>query len=165
VDVAYLYYLPFAMAFTSGDKLHHRLVPLLLREDQSYVPADELKAALREIDTHFDALPDEVKALGVLRFAHFPPSHMDNVVTRLWDKHVRPDWREAAARQEAEVIEPREDGDERVAELTRELAEAEPAPERVLGSEEADYTVITRQVPVKKGKWRMVSKEIEEAGK
>jgi hypothetical protein len=35
--------------------------------------------------------------------------------------------------------------------------EARPA------SDAADYIVIRRQVPVRKGKWRMVSKEVEEA--
>ena len=31
-DMAYLYYLPFAMVFVSGDKLHERTVPLFLHE-------------------------------------------------------------------------------------------------------------------------------------
>jgi hypothetical protein len=32
-----------------------------------------------------------------------------------------------------------------------------------LGSGGLDYIVIRQQVPVRKGKWRMVSKEVEEA--
>jgi hypothetical protein len=35
VDIAYLYYLPFCMIFTSRDDLHVRAVPLFLRADQS----------------------------------------------------------------------------------------------------------------------------------
>jgi hypothetical protein len=31
------------------------------------------------------------------------------------------------------------------------------------GKESPDYVVIRRQVPVTKGKWRMVSKEVEDA--
>lgn len=166
-DMAYLYYLPFAMAFVSGDKLHRRTVPLFLRPDQSYVHADELKAALRELDQHYDLLPDEIKELGVLQFASYPPSDIDNVVTRLWDKHMRPDWREIAKGQEGNLGKPRDDaaGRETVAEIRGRLDHAQPVSEDEgrLGGDGPDYFVIRRQVPVKKGKWRMVSKEVEDA--
>ena len=35
-DMAYLYYLPFAMMFTSNDKLHRRTAPLFMRDDQIF---------------------------------------------------------------------------------------------------------------------------------
>jgi hypothetical protein len=166
-DMAYLYYLPFAMVFVSGDRLHRRTVPLLLREDQSYLHIDEFKQALRELDEHFNGLPEEIKQLGVLQFASYPPSDMDNAVTRLWDKHMRPDWREVARRQEAELGKPRDEdtGRETVAEVRRRFEEARPVTdqEASLAGAGPDYFVIRRQVPVKKGKWRMVSKEVEEA--
>lgn len=166
-DIAYLYYLPFAMVFTSGDKLHRRTAPLFLRPDQSYLEAAELKTALRELDEHFDRLPDEIKQLGVLQFASYPPSEMNNAVTQLWDKHMRPDWREIAKGQETELGKPRAEGAglDDVAEIRSRLDQA-----RALSEDEAhqaadapDYFVIRRQVPVQKGKWRMVSKEVEEA--
>ena len=47
VDIAYLYYLPFCMVFVSNDKLHKRVVPLFLRDDQSFIVGDDLKADLR----------------------------------------------------------------------------------------------------------------------
>jgi hypothetical protein len=170
-DMAYLYYLPFAMVFVSGDRLHRRTVPLSLRDDQSFVEAQELKAALREIDEHYDALPDEIKQLGVLQFASYPPSEMDNIVTRLWDKHMRPDWRDMAKQKEAQRDEAREEtvgqatGQASVAEMRERFEKARPVVDRTtgLGGEAPDYMIIRRQVPVKKGKWRMVSKEVEEA--
>lgn len=166
-DMAYLYYLPFAMAFVSGDKLHRRTAPLFLRPDQSYVEADELKAALRELDEHYDGLPDEIKQLGVLQFASFPPSNIDNPVTRLWDKHMRPDWREVAKRKEADRGKPRDEDRDRqtVAEIRGRLDKAQnlPEDEAHLRADEPQYVVIRRAVSVKKGKWRMVSKEVEEA--
>jgi hypothetical protein len=130
-DMAYLYYLPFGMVFVSGDRLHHRTVPLFLREDQSYVRADDLKQALREIDEHYDVLPEEIKELGVMQFASFPPYDLDNVVTQLWDKHMRPDWREIARCQEAERAKPREgDGSEtEVAGIRERLERAQPVTE------------------------------------
>ena len=50
-DMAYLYYLPFAMVFVSGDELHRRTVPLFLSEDQSYLDIEEMKAALASSTT------------------------------------------------------------------------------------------------------------------
>ena len=43
--------------------------------------------------------------------------------------------------------------------------EAQPVlgDEARLGLDAADYVVVRRQVPVTKGKWRMVSKEVEES--
>lgn len=167
VDMAYLYYLPFTMVFVSGDRLHRRTAPLFLTSEQSYVDSDEFKAALREIDDHQSQLPEEVKELGVLQFAGWPPSGLENRVTRLWDKHMRPDWREVAAEQEARRGEPRNGDRERttLADMKDRVESAQPVlPAEVPASgDEADYAIIARQVPVRKGKWRMVSQEVEEA--
>jgi hypothetical protein len=167
-DMAYLYYSPFANVFVSGDRLHQRTVPLFLADDQTYLSADELKQALRELDEHYDGLPDAIKEMGVLAFASYPPSKIDNAVTRLWDKHMRPDWREIANGNEAELGKPRdEDADrETVAELNRRIDAARPLSGHDTGfvEEGPDYILIRRWVPTKKGKWRMVSKEVEEAG-
>jgi hypothetical protein len=57
VDIAYLYYLPFCHVFVSRDNLHKRVVPLFLREDQSYVDGDELKTDLHKLDAYYSALP------------------------------------------------------------------------------------------------------------
>jgi hypothetical protein len=167
VDMAYLYYLPFAMAFVSGDKLHQRTVPLLHGTDQSYVPADELKAALAEIDSYYDGLPDEIKALGVMSFAAWPPSDMDNLVTRLFDEHMRKDWRDEAKRHEADLGKPRDAEADRatIEKLHAQMRQARPMTDQESRSAppEMDYGMIRRQVPVKKGEWRMVSKEVEDA--
>ena len=167
-DMAYLYYLPFAMVFVSGDRLHHRTVPLFLRRNQTYLRADELKAALRELDEHYVALPEEIKQLGVLALASYPPSDMQNAVTREWDKHMRRDWREIAEAREADRGKPRDEVADRetVAELNRRLDEAQPVPNEKasLGEGGPDYIVIRRQMPVTKGKWRLISKEVEDAG-
>lgn len=165
-DMAYLYYLPFAMVFASGDKLHRRTAPIFLRSEQTFLRADDLKAALHEIDEHYDQLPDETKELGVLKFAHFPPSEMDNAVTRLWDQHW-PEWREAAKEHETRLGQPRDEPRDRetVAEMRSRIEAAQPAvgDEARLDGDAADYVIIRRQVPVQKGKWRMVSKEVEES--
>ncbi len=166
-DLAYLYYLPFSQVFVSGDRLHTRTAAVFLRDDQSYVRADELKAGLRELDRHYDALPEETKALGVLQFVTFPPPELENVVTALWDRHMHPDWRKMADQKEQERARRRDEEKDAatVQEMRRRVDEAVPAQgdEAQLDSDAADYLIVRRQVPVQKGKWRMVSKEVAEA--
>lgn len=161
IDMAYLYYLPFSMVFVSGDKLHHKTAPLFLRENQSYVEAKELKAALRELDMHYDRLPEEIKARGVMRFARQPPAELDNTVTRLWDRHM-PRWRENADQPEsddAEAAKPVSDA----AEFRDRIERAQPVElDPAVDVEAADYFVIRRQIPVTKGKWRLLPEQLEE---
>ena len=92
VDLAYLYYLPFCRVFTSSDKLHERTVSLFMRDNQTFVRGDDLKADLAKLDAHYSALPDEVKASGLHRFASNPPDDTSFLVTRLWDLYM-PKWR------------------------------------------------------------------------
>jgi hypothetical protein len=66
IDIAYLYYLPFCMAFTSRDKLHERTAPLFLDPDQEFIRGDDLKADLANLDAHYSQLSDEEKLRGVL---------------------------------------------------------------------------------------------------
>ena len=167
VDMAYLYYLPFANAFTSNDNLHHRTAPLFLSKGQSYVPLKELKPALAEIEEQFSALPEAIQALGVFHFASYPPLEAESAVTRLWDTH-RPGWRERAKASEGDLgkLPDKEAGRQTIGEIQGRMKAAQAIPDEavLLGDQEHDYTVIQRRVPATKGKWRMVSKEIEEAG-
>lgn len=81
---------------------------------------------------------------------------------------MRPDWRDVAKVRESRLGQPRDEAAERqtVADLTQRLEQAEPmsqAEEAGLGANDHDYFVFQRRVPTTKGKWRMVSKEVEEA--
>lgn len=80
-DMAYLYYLPFCMVLTSRDNLLVRTAPLFLRADQSFVHGDDLKADLKRLDLHYDALPEEEKKKGVYHFAAYPPDDDSFLVT------------------------------------------------------------------------------------
>jgi len=155
------------MVFVSGDRLHKRTTPALPSRDQSYVPADDFKAALREMDAYYDTFPDEIKELGVLQFVSYPPSDLDNIVAQLWGKHMRSDWRDIAKQLETERSKPRDEGAARatVEDVKARVEQARPVanltPE--VGGSGPDYMVIRRSVPVRKGKWRMVSREVEQA--
>jgi len=88
-DIAYLYYLPFCMVFSSRDKLHAKLAPLFLRPDQSFVDGSALKADLKKLDEHYSALPADVKSQGIYSFAPYPPLEGSFLVTELWQKHMK----------------------------------------------------------------------------
>lgn len=162
VDIAYLYYLPFCMVFTSSDKLHAATVPLFLRPNQTFVPGVELKADLAALDRHYDALPDEAKQRGLYSFASRPPDETSFLVSRLWDKHMRPDWREALGEHPKDRDLER---DKAIMEhIKKEVAAAEqgPGPKNPpKDSDNADYLVIKRSVRMKKGKWNRFPPEVQ----
>ncbi len=151
VDMAYVYYLPFCMVFTSNDKLHAQVVPLFLRENQSFVQGTALKDDLGKLDAHYEALPSEVKARGVIGFAPHPPLDGDFLVSELWDKHMSPTWRE---RTDAPVVPHSPAGKQIAADIKRFVEEAEPldrgATER---GEKDDYLIVQRMVRRRMGKW------------
>src|SRR5262245_52504313 len=163
-DMAYLYYLPFSMLFTSGDKLHRRTAPLFLRPDQSFAEAMAFKAALKELDEYYDRLPDEVKALGVMVFAQVPPPDLKNFVVELWDKHARGDWR-AGVETPEQILARHAAVKESADEIRTKIETAQPVvEEEALRQRDPDYIVIRRQVPVRKGKWRLLPEEVEDSG-
>lgn len=152
IDLAYLYYLPFCMVFSSNDKLHSDLVPLFLRENQSYIRGIELKADLGKLDKHYDSFPDDIKNAGVLNFARYPPEDKSFLVTQLWDKHVSQKWREHKTSSRSIVDEGLDE--KIIGEIRRFENEATAIPEgRHVGIEEAGHIIFERKVRPKKGKW------------
>ncbi|HJP67259.1 MAG TPA: hypothetical protein VJ846_00030, partial [Sphingomicrobium sp.] len=74
VDISYLYYLPFADVFVSGDKLHRASAPLFMDERQRFAWGPDLKADLAELNAYFSALPEEEKKKGLFTLASKPPA-------------------------------------------------------------------------------------------
>lgn len=157
VDVAYLYYLPFCMVFASCDKLHARIVPLFLRNDQSFVDGHELKADLRRLDEHFARLPEEVRASGLFKFAGDPPDDNSFLVTRLWNKHFPPGWR-----QRRMLHEPlsKEASDALMEQINRLEKDGIPlAPSERVQPDAYDFAQVSRSIRAQKGKWVRVPPE------
>lgn len=163
-DIAYLYYLPFCMVFTSMDKLHARAVPLFLNADQRFVWGADMKAELRRLDDHFSGYPDDVKLSGVMAFAQRPPTEGTFMTSRLWDELLSPNWREPRRPTTGPDATPEDMA--RNAQLVRELnakiAESEPAGHDV-HIDSAEFVVVERQIPIRVGKWRLVSPEVEKS--
>ena len=95
IDIEYLKYLPFTFAFSSADKLHIDLWPYFARKDQVFLGREELRASLAEMISFYDNLSDEEKKHGSATYAQFPPVHLDNAITKAFDKAL-PDWRRDA---------------------------------------------------------------------
>jgi hypothetical protein len=162
IDIAYLYYLPFCMVFTSNDNLHAQTVPLFLRKDQVFIRGMELKADLHKLDEYYSRLPDDVKETGIMRFAQEPPADNEYLITGLWDRFL-PHWRKRHPIQMSEEVE------KRLVEHLRQLADAKADNiSKPINTQEANHLIIKRQVPAGKGKWRIVppsvvkSREAEE---
>jgi hypothetical protein len=92
IDIEYFDYLPFALIFSSNDKLHGEMYPALAEDWQIFMPFDELKTALRELADHYDAMTPEQKRHGSITYADYPPIETDNAITRAYDRFM-PRWR------------------------------------------------------------------------
>jgi hypothetical protein len=165
-DIAYLYYLPFCMVFTSRDNLLVRITPLFLRPDQSFVHGDELKTDLKKLDLHYEALPEERKKEGVYSFAAYPPDEDSYLVTRLWKKHMTPP---SIAQQHPSKFEGKtvyvppagSDPKEIIKALDDFEKNAVPLPaETPVAMDEAAIVQFTRFIRPKKGKWVRVPEPV-----
>jgi len=159
VDIAYLYYLPFAHILISNDNLHKRTAPLFMESDQMLLTGDELKPDLTRLDEYYDKLPQEVKDEGIIRFATYPPYDMETKISKLWDKYL-PIWRkhDQEDRSGPKIVE-------QDPELLKRLDRVETAPRytgRVVSSDEAESVTFSRTISTRKGKWRTVPKSVED---
>jgi len=93
VDIGYLFYLPFSMVFISSDRLHERLAPLFMRNDQEFVWGKDLKTDLAKLNKYYSELPNSIKEKGIMSFASGSPREGEFLITRLWDIYLS-SWRE-----------------------------------------------------------------------
>jgi hypothetical protein len=156
VDLAYLYYLPFCMVFTSSDRLHARLAPLFLRNDQSFVSGQELKADLGRLQDRYAALPDDVKMRGLFHFAPGPPRDDAFLVTRLWNKHL-PGWQH---KRDTHVRLNKDEQTALVREINRIDTDSTPLlTEEQLTPDTVEFVHIKRSIKAMKGDWLRVPPE------
>lgn len=158
IDVAYLYYLPFCKVFTSSDKLHKLLVPLFLRDDQSFVSGEDLKNDLRELDAHYSAMSDADKARGVYFFASVPPPDTRFLTTRMWDKYMSSTWRDLAELSRQHNPVPNDQFMTHIDNLVSK-AKTEGVDVPPHGTESSTM-VIKRMVSAKRGKWSRFPPEV-----
>lgn len=155
-DIAYLFYLPFCMVFTSNDHLHVKTAPLFLRRDQAFVLGTDIKADLRKLDAYFSAQPAEVLDRGVMCF-DLPFD--DGYLTVRLRRRFLPGWR--PHRPEDVKVAPAKE-----AVLVREFRAAEASPAIPdIDMANADFVIMKRVFPETLGKWRIISHDVAERGR
>lgn len=164
IDIAYLYYLPFCQVFASTDKLHRRIVPLFLEDDQEFVFGDDLKSDFRKINDYFMSQPEEIKRRGVYKFAIYPPYDIETLVGKLHDRFLKP-WRESAKTQLQDALIPTKKNTELLESLKSKQESKTPYLGSPISSDEADSMVLTRKIPANRGDWMLFPPEVIEAAK
>ena len=153
IDIAYLYYLPFAMIFASNDNLHRRTVPLFLRSDQLFIAGDDLKRDLQALDAYYSALPAEHLEQGLFRFAE-PPDDDRFLTTRIYRKFgFRVGQSVSLTAKQNETISAD------VLAMTREMETEVRNPTSKVAWHEANdpkNVTIERKLWLKRGKWRVM---------
>lgn len=158
IDLAYLFYLPFCNVFTSSDKIHRRCTPLFLREDQQFVWGFELKDDLKQLNKHYNKLPQLEKEKGLYAIAGNPPKEGNFLVSNLWDRFF-PNWR-----KEADISMPHSKNlTNTVVGQTEEFTKAKTLnPEEVdFDVQSPDSTIVTRKVKQKRGEWWQLPKGLK----
>lgn len=157
-DVSYLFYLPFCMIFISNDKLHQRIVPLLLSKDQEFVLGQEFKNDLSNLDELYSSLPESEKEIGLFHLAATPPNDDSFLSTRIWKKFGADVTRTSRPRTQTE-------GDRKLVEQLKRFATSSGDSLNLPLSEEEhanlDQMAIQRDVPLRRGKWRFMPPGVE----
>ena len=158
LDIAYLYYLPFCMVFVSSDRLHRKCAPLFLRKNQSFIWGPELKSALSVLDQHYSALPESDTKKGVMHFASYPPTEIDSIISREWDRHLH-GWRECAKQPPMEL-----DSNPEAVKKLRQLIDAPSLQPNAVDFDPKDinFMSIRRDVNPTKGKWGQLPHDLED---
>lgn len=156
VDIAYLFYLPFCMAFVSSDRLHRRCAPLFLRHDQEFIWGFDLKQDLARLDSYYAQQPASAKEKGIMSLAGVPPKDGDFLVAMIWDR-LFPNWRQSSeTRPDKQPL-----NRTKVLEYVEQFVNAPTVTSNDihLDQREVDMLAVKRRVRRKKGSWLQVPKD------
>lgn len=160
IDLMYLFYLPFCMIFISNDKFHEKYAPIFLSNDQEFVWGNDLKRDLSVINEYFNNYPLIVKEMGLYKFASYPPTDGQYIVTRIWDRYV-PGWREWAKK----LISPNITIDDKTKEKLNGFSKGAPINNSQINfnlPDNLDFMGYERNVHKRKGKWWQIPKDYKE---
>ncbi len=160
IDISYLYYLPFCSVFVSSDKLHSRTVPLFVGNEQSFIIGIDLKEDLKRLNQYYTKLPEKIKERGLMEFAVYPPDDQDTLVSKLYDKHLKPSWRKSAKAHRQSWGRQKKYDKGLIEELKRKQNEQKPLIGLLPPSDTVDSMTMTRRVPAKRGSWMMLPPEV-----
>lgn len=154
-DITYLKYLPFSHVFVSNDRLHRTLAPLFIREDQEFIWGENLKADLKEINSYFIEIPEEIKEKGLYYFASGPPIDKDYLTTCLWKRFLN-----FNPVSDEHYHEPKRD--EKLVSDLHKLSDAKTIESNEIDFDisNPDFMIAKHRVSKKKGSWYILPKDI-----
>ena len=160
VDIAYLFYLPFCTLFTSSDKLHRQCAALFMRPNQEFVWGPDLKADLGALNTHFSALPAEVREQGIHKFANRLPAESQALIRKLFERHTPNLLKPGAVVDPAKIDK---DAHKRLLENMKSWESApETAPSRRTTGDAIETVIIKRSISRRRGSWVQVGPEVKD---
>ena len=137
LDLQYLYYLPFSTIFTSNDKFHRMFTPPLLRSDQRFISGIDLKSDLKAIVELRDGVPTGERDAWMEKHRHMPPKKDDSFTYRVWDKGVRPSYRNWSHENHSRTPEEEQELLERLKRFTH--AQATSDKSKPIDDEDTDF--------------------------
>lgn len=160
IDIAYLFYLPFAHFLVSSDKLHRSCTEAVAGKDR-FVWGPDLKRDLQAINQHYAGATQEEREKGLYTLARYPPETADSLVLALWDRFI-PRWRAIA--QAPITIPPSSRASSTLVEELKSLAQAPTAIGRDAEEIMMDPSSVTieRNVRAQRGSWWQLPKEVVE---
>lgn len=163
IDIAYLFYLPFCMVFSSNDNLHKRTASLFMEKGQIFIEGPDLKKSLKELDNYYSNLAEEIRLKEINKFASYPPLDLDTLVVKLWDIFL-PKWRELSKKKKLEKPMSEIDENSKVRNIKKQIKDSVIYNgEKLTTEDEISISIIKRNVLIKKGKWRLISEKVEES--
>ncbi len=141
IDLEYMYYLPFSMAFSSSDKFHQTLAPYFINEEQRFVLGAELKADLSSLANEWEASFDRDMSRWDREYGKGPPENPESVVYRLW-RELFPNWI-PGSHAESETSESRTD--KGLIKMLDEMKNANALDDPDITSSDLDIDFIVRQ--------------------
>lgn len=88
IDLNYLYELPFCRIFSSNDKFHIKLAPVVITDQQKFIRGSDLKSDLKRIQQHVDSLREEHRTASCP--IPYPPDWDDSFTNQVWRECVMP---------------------------------------------------------------------------
>lgn len=156
VDIAYLYYLPFAHVFISSDKLH-RVCAQVLWPQGAFAWGPDLKADLKRINEHYSSIPEDERAKGLTSLVTGPPDLPGSLVVLLWDQWA-PRWRERSSKPVATTAIQ----DEALVKELNQFADAPPLEGAEAAEAIGEHASLTlqRYVRAHKGSWWQIPESV-----
>ena len=101
-------------------------------------------------------LPDKIKELGVLSFAHTPPNDDDFLTSQLWDRHMGADWRTGD-----EIVDKMPEKNEKLVEMMNKIKELPTIHPEKIDYDDINSMTLSRYLKKRKGSWYQINKDIE----